>query len=178
MDCCHNAALDRSEVVESLGHRSQAVGRTRSCGENFHIRSEGLVVDVVNDCWEVIAGRSGDDDFLCACFEVSRSFFFAGVETSAFENDIDIMFAPRNFFCVFNSIDDDLFAVNNDGVFFSFDSVFAFADFASIAALCGVIFEKMSKHLWAGEIVDSNDFITFSSEHLTECETTKYLPNT
>ena len=39
-------------------------------------------------------------------------------------------------------------------------------------ALSGVILQQMSQHLRASQVVDSNNFITFSLEHLTESEAT------
>ena len=41
----------------------------------------------------------------------------------------------------------------------------------SISALCGVVLEKMSEHRGFGKVVDSNDFITFCTKHLSECKT-------
>ena len=158
--------------MESRSHRSQAVGRTRCRRKDFHVGGKGLVVDVVNDSREVIAGRSRNNDFLCACFQVRRSFIFAGIEACALEDDVNFMFAPRNFFRVFDSIDDDLFAVDDDGVLFSLNSVFAFADLAAETALRGVILEKVSEHLRAGKIVYCHDLITLCVEHLTERKTT------
>jgi hypothetical protein len=41
-----------------------------------------------------------------------------------------------------------------------------------VTTLSGVVLEKVSKHRGLGEVVDSYDFVTLSTEHLTECETT------
>jgi hypothetical protein len=46
--------------------------------------------------------------------------------------------------------------------------VFVFAYNAAVAFLRGVIFEKMSEHRRAGEVVYSDNRVTLSAEHLTE----------
>jgi hypothetical protein len=43
---------------------------------------------------------------------------------------------------------------------------------SKVVTLSGIILEKVSEHRGAGEVVDSNYFVAFCAEHLTECETT------
>ena len=43
---------------------------------------------------------------------------------------------------------------------------------ARVAALGGVILQQMREHLGAGQVVDGDDFVALSAEHLTESETT------
>ena len=41
----------------------------------------------------------------------------------------------------------------------------------NIVALRGVILQKMRKHLGGGQVVDGDDFVALSAEHLTESQT-------
>ena len=102
---------------------------------------------------------------------MSLSLRFGSVETGAFEDDINVEFAPRKLGSVRLGIDGDLFAIDGDGVLTGFDGVKILADAAAETALCGVEFQKICKHCRSSQIVDGDDFITFSVEHLTECET-------
>ena len=125
------------------------------------------MVDVVNDGGKVIARRSGDNDFLRTGLKVCRSFLFAGVETGTFQNNINVVFFPRNVLGVFFGVDFNLFAVDGDGIFAGghFVGVFIFA-------LGGIILQEMREHFRAGQIVNRNDFIPFRVKHLTERQTT------
>jgi hypothetical protein len=40
-----------------------------------------------------------------------------------------------------------------------------------VTTLSGVVLEKMSKHGSLGKVVDSNDLVTLSAEHLSESKT-------
>ena len=51
-------------------------------------------------------------------------------------------------------------------------SVLALTELAGEATLSGVILKEVCEHLRTGKVVDSYYFITFSLEHLTECEAT------
>jgi hypothetical protein len=142
------------------------------------------VVGVVNDGWEILAGGSRDNDLLGTSLNVSRSLLLRSIETSALEHYIYIEFAPRKLSSIWLSIDGDLLAVNSDGtrsynglavlcqnsILIGY-SVLALAELACETTLSSIILEKVSKHLWAGEVVDSNYFITLCLEHLTESET-------
>jgi len=50
--------------------------------------------------------------------------------------------------------------------------VLALADLAAEGALSGIVLKKVSEHLRAGEVVDSNYFVALSVKHLTESKTT------
>ena len=47
----------------------------------------------------------------------------------------------------------------------------ALADLAAVAALSGIVLEKVSEHSRAGKVVDSDYLVALSAEHLTECQT-------
>ena len=125
------------------------------------------MVDVEHDRREVIARRSGDDNLLCAGLQMSLSLGLCRVEARALEHNIDIVLAPRDLGCIRLCIDVDLLAVDLDETIAVFDRIRIL-----ITPLCGVILQEMCEHRRARQIVDRDDLIAGSIEHLTECETT------
>ena len=89
VDGAHNAGLDLPAVVQSLGHGSQAVGGAGSGGDDVVFLGQGVVVNVVNDGGQVIAGRSGNDDLLGAGVDVRLSLGLGSVETGALQNNVN-----------------------------------------------------------------------------------------
>ena len=164
----HVALLDLGELVERIRHGSQAVGRAGSRGDDGVRSLERLFVDAVDDRGQVVAGGSGDDDLLRACIDVRLSLRLGGVEARALKHDVDIEFLPGKVDRVFFLVDPDGLAVNGDRALFI---VCADGVCKSISALSRVILEKVRKHLGAGEVVDRDDLITLSAEHLAESET-------
>ena len=71
----HQAALDAEGVVDDLGQRRQAVGCTRSIGDNRLARIGGAV-DAKDEHWRVILRWRRHDDFLSACVDVFLRRFF------------------------------------------------------------------------------------------------------
>ena len=135
-----------------------------------------FVVDVVDDGGQVVAGRSGDNDLAGASLDVGFRFRLRGVEAGALEDDVDAELTPGALGSVFDRVDDDLLAVDNDVVVFAFtlvvfDGVLAGLERGAVAALSGVVLQKVREHLGGGQVVDRNDFVTFSAEHLTERQT-------
>ena len=163
----HDAGHDGSEVVQTLGHRGEAVGGAGSSGDDVVLSGQRLVVDVVHDGGQIAAGRSGDDDLLGASVDVGLSLSLAGVEAGALENDVDVEVAPRQVVGVGLLVDLDLLAVNGDGILASNDLVIA-----SVVALRGVVLQQVSEHIGRGEVVDSDDLGALMTEHLTESQTT------
>ena len=116
---------------------------------------------------------------------MSLSFSFAGVETGALENYVDTELTPRKLSCIRLSVDSDLLAVNSDrtrsnnrltilcenSILESY-SVLALTELACETTLSGVVLQKVSQHLRAGQVVDCNYLITLSFEHLAESQTT------
>jgi len=102
---------------------------------------------------------------------VSHALLLAGVEAGALQNDIDVQLAPGSILCVLNGVDLDLLAVNDDGVLGSLDGVLALADLAAERTLSSIVLQQVSQHLGAGQIVDCNNLIALSIEHLTESQT-------
>ena len=163
----HDTALDGSEFVERGSHGGEAVGGAGSCGNDGVFLGQGLLVDAVDDGGKVVAGGSGDDDFLCACVDVSLRFRLGGVEAGALEHDVHADLLPGKVSRVLLGVDLDLLAVHDDGAVLRFHFVGE-----GVLALRAVVFEKVREHLRIGEVVDGDDLVAVRREHLTECQTT------
>ena len=185
MNRWHDTALDLSILVQRCCHRSQAVGCARSCRDNGICGSQCLVIYVVNDGWEIISCRSWDNNLLSTSLQVSRSLSFWSVETCALKYNVYAQLTPRKFCCIWLCINCDFLTINSDrsrrnNSFAIFAknciliaySVLTFTIFACETTLSSVILQEVCKHFWACQVVDSNNFITFSLKHLTECEAT------
>ena len=130
------------------------------------------MVYVVNDGLKIIACGSGDNDFLSSCIDVGHGLILRGVEAGALENNVNAELAPRAGVSVLLSVDLDFLAVNDDGIIGSGYGVLALADLAAEGALSGIVLKKVSEHLRAGKVVDSNYFVALCVKHLTESKTT------
>ena len=120
MDGGHDTRSNRSVAVEGSCHRSEAVGGAACGGDDIVVFIERFVVYVVNDCGKVVACGSGNNDFLCACGDVSLRFRFAGIETGAFENNVYVKGFPRKVSGVLLCVNGDFLAIDNDvAVFFN-----------------------------------------------------------
>ena len=149
-----------------MGAGGEAVGGAGRRGNDGVVLGQSLLVDAVHDGGQVIAGRGGDDDFLCACVDVRLRFRFGGVETGAFEHDVYADFFPGQVSRILFGIDFDFLAVHDDCAVFRLDLVGE-----SVSALRAVVFEQVGEHLRIGEVVDGDDFVTLCRKHLTECQT-------
>ena len=164
----HNAGLNGCVVVQSLSHGSQAVGGTGSSGNDLIFLGQGVVVDVVNNGLEVLAGGSGNNNLLSASLDVSHGFLLGGVETGALQHNVHTDLAPGAVSRVLLGVDLDFFSVHDDGVLSSLYGVLVLTDSAKVRALCSVVLQQVSEHLGAGQIVDGNHLIPLSAEHLAE----------
>jgi len=70
VDGCHQALDDSELVVDDLGERGQAVGRTGSVGDDGVLGVICLQVDTTDEHWG-ISRRGGDDDLLGTTLQVS-----------------------------------------------------------------------------------------------------------
>lgn len=118
VDCAHDAALDRSKLIEGVGHRSEAVGCAGSGGNDGVFLCQGVFVYAVNNRLKVVAGRSGDDNLLGACVYMSLALRLGAVEACAFENNVDAELAPGKLSGVRLGINRNFFSVYDNGVFF------------------------------------------------------------
>jgi len=171
MNSGHDTGNDGIGLVQGVGHGSQAVGGAGSSGNDLVVLGQGLLVDGVDDGLQIVACGSRDNDLLSASLDVSHALLLAGVEAGALQNDIDVQLAPGSILCVLNGVDLDLLAVNDDGVLGSLDGVLALADLAAERTLSSIVLQQVSQHLGAGQIVDCNNLIALSIEHLTESQT-------
>ena len=160
-------SLDRSKVVEGLGHRSEAVGGAGGGGDDVVVCGQGLVVNVIDDGGEVIACGSGNDDLLGAGLDVGGSLVLSGEETGALENYVDAELAPGELFRVRLRVNGDFLAINGNRVLACDDLMLA-----SIVALRGVILQKMREHLGGSKVVNGDNLGALMAEHLTESKAT------
>ncbi len=123
------------------------------------------MVYIVNDGLEVIACRSGNNNVLSTCIDVCHSLVLGCVETCALQNYIDVKILPGKVCRVLLSVDSDFLAINDDGVLGSFY-------LSIITAMCCIILQKICEHIRRCKIVDRNNVIAFSLEHLSESKTT------
>ena len=65
----------------------------------------------------------------------------------------------------------DSLAVNNDMVFTSLNGVNILTNNATVALLSSVVLQQVCQHSGRSQVVNSNDIVTFSAKHLTECQT-------
>ena len=130
------------------------------------------MVYIVNDSRQIVTCRSRDNNLLSTSCQVSRSLLLRCVETCALQNNVYIQLTPRELSSVRNSIDSDLLTINYDEVLTSLYSVLVLTELAAETTLSGIILQQVCQHLRTCQVVDCYYFITFSLEHLTECETT------
>ena len=140
-----------------------------SSGDDVVFLGQGLVVDVVDDGGQIVACGSRDDDLLSACVDVSLSLSLGAVEAGALQDNVDTQLAPGQLGSVSLSVDGQLLAVDDDVVLASLDSVST--EGSSVSALGGVILQQVSQHLGRGQVIDSDNLKTLSTEHLTESQT-------
>ena len=160
----HEAGLDRSEVVKSLCHRSEAVGGAGCSGDDLIISCKSLVVYVVNDGLQILTSRCRNHNVLSTSVDVCHGLLLRAVETCALENYVDVKILPWKVCSVLLLVDLDLLTIYDDGVIGSLYSTV-------VSAVGCIILKKVCKHLRAGQIVDCYNIITLSLEHLSECET-------
>nr|DAI72248.1 MAG TPA: hypothetical protein [Bacteriophage sp.] len=168
MDGTHDTGLNRSQIIQSLSHGSQAVGGAGSSGDDVIVLGQGLMVDIVDDRRQVITRRGRNDNLLGAGVDVSLSLCLGGIEAGTFQNHIDSQLAPGQLSSVGLGINRDLFTINGNGAVTPVNIV----TLGNIIALRGIVLQQVSQHLGCGQIIDGDDFITVCSEHLPECETT------
>ena len=177
----HDTADDGCVFVKSLSHGCKAVCRATCGADDCVFSRKSTFVYAVNDCGKVLACRSGNNDFACACIDVSLSLVLAAVETCALEHYVYLQFSPRKVSSLGFGINGDFLSVNGDATgsnnrlsVFCKNGVLVRngVTHCNVVALSRVILQKVREHLGAGKVVDSNDFVSFSTEHLAECKTT------
>ncbi len=174
VDSGHDTALDRSVIVKSLSHRSKTVCCAGSSGNNSIVLSKSVLVYGEYNSLKVAACGSGDNNFLCACVDMSLGLLLGAVEACALENNVNVKLSPGKLVSLSHSVDLKGLAVNCDStcLVVSGNCVKILADASAVTALSGIVLEKLSQHGGLCEVVDSYDLVTLCAEHLTERETT------
>ena len=151
VDGGHHARLDAQLVVQRLGDRSQTVGGARRVGDNGHFGSQDVFVYAVNDsAVNVFVARSGDDNFLGACIQVSLALSLGTEDTGALEHHVYLQLAPWQFGWVTLGQHLDFVTIYEHGVF-------ALLNLSVETTVNGVKFGQVSIDLGVAQVVDSND---------------------
>ena len=127
---------------------------------------QGLVVYIVYDGGQIVACGSRNNNLAGTGLNVSRSLLLGSVETGALQHYVYLQLAPGQLRSVSLCINLDLFAVYDDGVIGSGHGVSQ-----CVLALRRIVLQQVSQHFGRSQVVDSNHFIAFCAEHLTESQT-------
>ena len=73
------------------------------------------MVYIVYDGRQIVACRSGNNNLLCACIDVSLSLLLRSIETGALQNYIYIQLAPRTIVCIGLFVNGDGLTLYSDG---------------------------------------------------------------
>ena len=169
------------KMVAVLLAGTMVMGLAGCGGDDGILLGEGVLIYAVNDGGKVVSGRSGNNYLLCAGVDMRLALCLRAVEAGALQNYIDSKLAPGKVGSLGHSVDCYLLAVNNDCAG-SYDSlailginsrlavygVSVLANLSAVAALSGVVLEKVSEHLRLGEVVDSDNLVALCAEHLPE----------
>ena len=90
----------------------------------------------------------------------------AGVEAGALQNHVHAQLAPGQLGGVGLGIDGNGLTVDNDVVLAGFHGVLV-----AVVALGGIVLQQVSQHLGRGQVIDGDNLITLSAEHLAESQT-------
>src|SRR5699024_8876100 len=132
----HQALGDAERLVQDLGDRSQTVGGAGSVGDKGHVLGVSVLVNAHDKHRGVILGRSRHDDLLCAAVDVCLCLLLGQENAGGLDNVVSANLAPRDVLGVHLSEEQDLLAVNDDGVVGVLDG-------AVVAAMHGVILEHV-----------------------------------
>src|SRR5690606_2003595 len=147
----HQTSFQTQLVVQRLDQGGQAVGRAGSVG-NDGIRSfQYVMVHTINDGGvDILAARSGDDHFLGATLQVSRSLFLTGEEAGALQHHVHVQLAPRQSRWVAIGQYADFVAVDHHVVALDFH-------LAGETAVGAVVLRQMGVGLGVAQVIDGHD---------------------
>jgi len=122
VDRGHETLLDAETFLEKdMDDGSETVGGAAGVGDDVVVGNiKFIVVDTHNHRDVLSLGRSGDDDLLGACGQMTLGLFGIGEEAGALKHDIDIEIFPRK--CgraFFDGKALDLVAINDERVVLS-----------------------------------------------------------
>ncbi len=162
----HQATLERELLVQDLGQRRKAVGRTRSVGDDV-VRGGvvALVVDPVAQREVHVAGRRRDHYLAGARLEVGGCLVAGGEQAGRFDDHVHAQVAPGELRRVALGQDIDGLAVDRDAGVAGFD-------LSRKASVYAVVLEQVGQGCRVGEVVDRNDFVVFLFQPRTEHVTT------
>ena len=81
------------------------------------------MVYIVNDGGQVVSSRSGDNNLLSACIDVSLSLSLGGVESSTLQNYVNADLSPGKLCSVSLSVNLNLFSIYSDRILTSLNLV-------------------------------------------------------
>ncbi len=146
----HKTLFDAEIIVDNLCKRCKAVGCAACIGNNVHVGLVFLVVYTHNEHGSCILCGCGDDDLLCAAYEMLACEFGGGELTGGFNNVFCAAFTPGDLLGIHAVINADSFAVDNELSVFNLD-------FSVKPAVNGVIPEQISHVFKVDEgIVDAH----------------------
>src|SRR5699024_5323952 len=94
----HQAFYNAEVIVDNLDQWGQAVGGAGRVGNNGHVLGIFVLVYTHNKGWGLfVLCRSGDDNLLCAGFDVGGSLFGGGEDTGRLNDILCAALFPRNF---------------------------------------------------------------------------------
>ena len=160
VDSSHHAVNNAEFIHQRLNERAHAVGGAGSVGNNGHVLGIFVLVYTHNKGWGLfVLCRSGDDNLLCAGFDVGGSLFGGGEDTGRFNDILCAALFPRNFARV-------LAAVNIDRVAVYYKLAVLGLQGAFELAMHGVIFGHIYHVIKIDKrIVDADDLINFRLSH-------------
>ncbi len=148
----HQTVFQAQLVVQRLDQGGQAVGGARRVGDDGVGRLQHAVVDAVDDGGvDILAAGGRDDDFLGAALDVRAGLFLGGEKARAFQHDVDLQVAPRQFGRVAVGQHADLVAVDDHELAVDFDG-------ARELAVGGVVARQVRVRLGIAQVVDGDDF--------------------
>ena len=100
------------------------------------------MVGPVNDSWHIVACRSGDQDSLGACVQMSLGFFLGCESSGAFQYYVNAVISPWKSLRIALPVYLDSFAVNSQGSLIVRNVVVV-----AVTSLNAVILEQMRDHL-------------------------------
>ena len=142
--------------MQSIDHRSQAVRRAGSVGNNGHILGEHVLVNTVDNRGVHTLAGSGNQHLLGAAFQVSQAFFFGTESTRAFEHNVHTQFFPGKVAGITIAENAHAIAVD-DEILFSIGNFFDFHISVEVA-VNRVMAQQMSIRLDVTHGVNGHDF--------------------
>ena len=166
VDGGHEAFDDAEVIVDDLGKGSEAVGGARCVGNDLYVGSVAVKIDAADEHRGIVLGRTGQNDDLCACIDVSLSLLGGEESAGALEDILNAHLAPGQLGGVAVADYGNTLAVYGDGAVVRLDG-------AVEAAVDGVVLYGVGQ-LSGGLVgsVDCDDLNIVRDDGCSENETT------